>query len=342
MANQPTPTPEKKPVAPEPRLVVTAWPHVRTPESVPRIMFSVVAALLPATLVGLYYFGSNAAWTLLWSVGAALGAEWLIQRAKGEKDTLGDGSAAVTGLLLGLTMPPSSPWWLSAIGGAFAIGIGKQVYGGLGHNIFNPALISRVFLLIAFPVEMTTWPVVAPPFPGLDVVTGATPLGQLQIGRLTGKGLGEAVDLSLGAAFVGSIGGSLGETSALALLIGAAFLLSKRIITWHISITMLFSAALFALVFWLIDPHRYASPLFHLLTGGMLIGAFFMATDMVTSPTTPRGQIVFGAGCGLLTMVIRTWGGYPEGVSFAIVIMNAFSPMIERYTRPRRYGEVRT
>ncbi|MBI1865296.1 MAG: RnfABCDGE type electron transport complex subunit D, partial [Nitrospirae bacterium] len=241
-----------------------------------------------------------------------------------------------------LTMPPSSPWWLSAIGGAFAIGIGKQVYGGLGHNIFNPALISRVFLLIAFPVEMTTWPVVAPPFPGLDVVTGATPLGQLQIGRLTGKGLGEAVDLSLGAAFVGSIGGSLGETSALALLIGAAFLLSKRIITWHISITMLFSAALFALVFWLIDPHRYASPLFHLLTGGMLIGAFFMATDMVTSPTTPRGQIVFGAGCGLLTMVIRTWGGYPEGVSFAIVIMNAFSPMIERYTRPRRYGEVRT
>lgn len=342
MAETTPPSTEKKTDAPGPRLVVTAWPHIRTPESTPRIMFSVVAALIPATLVGLYFFGSNAAWTLLWSVGSALGTEWLIRRTRGEKDTLGDGSAAVTGLLLGLTMPPSSPWWLSAIGGAFAIGIGKQVYGGLGHNIFNPALISRVFLLIAFPVEMTTWPIVAPPFPGLDVVTGATPLGQLQVGRLTGKGLGEAADLSLGAAFVGSIGGSLGETSAIALLIGAGYLFAKRILTWQIPVTMLLSAVLFALVFWLIDPHRYASPLFHLLTGGLLIGAFFMATDMVTSPTTPRGQIVFGVGCGLLTMVIRTWGGYPEGVSFAIVIMNAFSPMIERYTRPRRYGEART
>jgi electron transport complex protein RnfD len=263
-------------------------------------MFSVVAAH-PRDARRPYFFGSNAAWTLLWASGRPDG--WLI-RGRRRKAALGDGSAAVTGLLLGLTMPPSSPWWLSAIGGAFAIGIGKQVYGGLGYNIFNPALISRVFLLIAFPVEMTTWPIVAPPFPGLDVVTSATPLGQLQVGRLTGKGLGEAADVSLGAAFVGSIGGSLGETSALALLIGAGYLFAKRILTWHIPITMLVSAALFALVFWLVDPHRYAGPLFHLLTGGLLIGAFFMATDMVTCPTTPRGQIILGR-MRPLTMVIR-------------------------------------
>jgi electron transport complex protein RnfD len=339
------PTPTDKKEASEKPFVVSAWPHIKSPVTVPKIMFSVVLALLPATLVSLYLFGWDAFQVIFWCVASALATEAVCQKWMGRPITINDGSASVTGLLLALTMPPASPWWLSVVGGATAIGLGKQVYGGLGYNIFNPALISRVVLLIAFPVQMTTWPVPRPPFPfpaGTDAVTGATPLGHLQVGRLTAKGIGEAANVSLWDAFIGTIGGSLGETSAVALILGGAYLWYKGYITWHIPISMVGTVMLFSLPFWLWDPTRYASPMFHLVTGGLLLGAIYMATDMVTCPTTPRGQLLFGAGCGLIAILIRMWGGYPEGVSFAVVIMNGLNPTIERYIQPRLYGAKKT
>ncbi|MBI5378700.1 MAG: RnfABCDGE type electron transport complex subunit D [Nitrospirae bacterium] len=330
--------PEKAKAPPEPKLFVSAWPHVRSEESVPRIMWTVVATLLPATLVSVYFFGWDALYVLLLTTGAALGTEAAIQRLLKQPLTIEDGSATVTGLLLALTLPPGSPWWLGIVGGVIAIALGKQVFGGLGYNPFNPALVGRVFLLIAFPLEMTTWQLPHPPMLGVEAVSGATPLGMLQVGRLTGKGIGEAAEVNLWDAFIGHIGGSLGETSALALLLGGAYLLYRHYITWHIPVSMAATVALLSLPFWLWDPTRYASPQFHVFTGGLLIGALFMATDMVTCPTTPKGQLLFGFGCGLFTLLIRMWGGYPEGVSFAILLMNAATPIIDRYIQPARYG----
>jgi electron transport complex protein RnfD len=318
--------------------VVSPWPHVKSEENIPRIMFSVVLALVPASLVGIYLFGWDAVEVISLCIISSLATEAVCQRWMGRSITISDGSATVTGLLLALTLPPSSPWWMSILGGVIAIGIGKQIFGGLGYNIFNPALVARVVLLISFPVQMTTWHLPHPIGSEADVVTGATPLGLLLEGRYAGKGIGEAAGLSLWDGFIGYHAGSLGETSVIALLLGGIYLLYKGYITWHIPASMMGSAAAFAMLFQWIDPARYAGPMFHLLHGGMVIGAIYMATDMVTCPTTPRGQLLFGAGCGIIAMIIRTWGAYPEGVSFAIVMMNGVNPIIERYIQPKLYG----
>lgn len=328
----------KKEVAPAPQFYVSPWPHVKSQETIPRIMFSVAAALAPAALFGVYTFGWMAVRVIVLCIASSLATEAICQRWMGRKITVTDGSATVTGLLLAMTLPPSSPWWMSVLGGVIAIGLGKQVFGGLGYNIFNPALVARVVLLISFPLQMTTWNRPSPIFSGADAVTGATPLGLLLEGRFAGKGIGEAANVTLLDGLIGYHAGSLGETSALALLIGGIFLLRRGYITWHIPVAMMGSAAAFAALFNWIDPSRYAGPMFHLLHGGMVIGAIYMATDMVSCPTTPRGQIIFGIGCGVVAMIIRTWGGYPEGVSFAIVLMNGVNPIIERYIKPQTYG----
>jgi electron transport complex protein RnfD len=248
--------------------------------------------------------------------------------------TVLDGSAALTGLLLGMTLPSSSPWWMVVVGSLIAIVLGKQIYGGLGHNLFNPALVGRVVLLISWPVQMTAWVKPTPLFTGaLDAVTTASPLGILKV-----EGVAKLANLNLLDSLLGNVAGSIGEISVLALLVGAIFLLWKKYITWHIPLSFIGTVGILSGVFWLLDPSQYASPLFHLCNGGLMLGAFFMATDYVTAPVTDRGRVIFGIGCGLLTAVIRIFGVYPEGVAFAILLMNAFSPLIDRYTKPTPFG----
>ncbi len=322
-------------------LILSSSPHIRSDISIPQIMYSVLLALTPATLVGIYYFGYDALQVISICTVTAILSEALFQRIMGQKIIISDGSAAVTGLLLGLNLPPGSPWWLSTLGAIIAIGLGKQIYGGLGYNLFNPALVARVVLLISFPVQMTTWQRPHPLFTDTDVITGATPLGILQEQRLLQKGVGEAGKINLIDAFVGNVGGSIGEVSAVAILLGGVYLLYKGYITWHIPFSYLGTVALFSGIFWAMDPGRYINPLFHLVTGGLMLGAFFMATDMVTSPLTLKGMIVFGIGCGLITIIIRMWGGYPEGVSFAILLMNGAVGLIDRYTQPVKFGDRR-
>jgi len=322
----------------EKTLYLSSSPHIHSGAATDRIMLDVLIALAPAALLAVILFGWDALMLLAFSVGGCLACEAVCQRAMGRQLSLRDNSAAVTGVLLALNLPPSLPWWTVLLGSVVAILIGKQVYGGLGYNPFNPALVARVVLLISFPVHMTRWSAPAPLFFALDGVTEATPLGEMKTAvMLTGK-LPEAMQSGFGHYFLGGMSGCVGEVSALALLLGAGYLFWRRVISWHIPISFLASAAVFGGIFWLIDAERYPSPLFHLVTGGMLLGAFFMATDMVTSPVTPRGMVVFGVGCGLLTILIRLFGGYPEGVSFAILLMNAAPPLIERLTRPRVFG----
>ena len=239
----------------------------------------------------------------------------------------------VTGLLLAFNVPATADMiWLVAIGALVAIGIGKMAFGGLGKNPFNPALVGRVFMLISFPVQMTTWPTVGKWFPmTTDTVTGATPLGIIKEGGL--ESLPQAWDL-----FIGHVGGSFGEVSALAILIGAIYLLCRKIITWHIPVAFIGTAALFSCILWLVNPDRFIDPLTTILTGGIMLGACFMATDMVTSPMAKSGQLIFGVGCGLLTIIIRNWGSYPEGVSFAILLMNSVTPLINRWCKPKRFA----
>lgn len=321
------------------QLYLSSSPHAHDGETTDRVMRAVIYSLLPACVVAVYLFGWPALLVLVLCTAGCLAAEALCQKGMGKPVTLADGSAAVTGILLALNLPPSTPWWMALLGAVVAIAIGKQVYGGLGHNLFNPALVARVVLLISFPVQMTTWTAPAPLGSGLDAVTTATPLGDMKTAvMLTGK-LPEGMQ-SLGAYFVGDMAGSLGEVSALALLLGAVYLFWKRILTWHIPFTFIGSVVVLSGLFWLIDPARYPNPIFHLCTGGLILGAFYMATDMVTSPVTPRGMLVFGVGCGLITVLIRLFGGYPEGVSFAILLMNAATPLIDRFTRPRKFGLV--
>lgn len=345
MAQEPTSTARTSQTAAKqekeetPRFIVSSSPHALSLVSIPKIMYSVILSLLPAALVGIYFFGWLAFWTLFWCIASSILTEYAWQRLNRQPVTIADGSAGVTGLLLGLTMPPGSPWWLCVLGGWIAIVLGKQIFGGLGYNPFNPALVARVFLLIAFPVEMTTWPKPNPLFLGFDAETGATPLGEFQVARLQGQDITPAVQVNFWDLFVGNVGGSLGETSALALLLGGAYLLYKQYITWHIPVSMVGTVLVLAEIFHWIDPSRYPGALFHLLTGGLLLGAIYMATDMVTCPVTARGQLLFGFGCGFLTFIIRSWGGYPEGVSFAIVLMNITTPLIDRYIRPKPYGK---
>ena len=324
----------------ENQLYLSSSPHIHGGETTDKVMRLVIYALLPASLLAIYFFGLPALVVLVLCILGCLAAEALACKLRKQPLTLSDGSAALTGILLALNLPPSSPWWLVLFGSAAAIFIGKQVYGGLGSNPFNPALVARVVLLISFPVQMTSWTAPAPLGSGVDAITSATPLGEIKTAvMLTGK-LPELAHTGFGNYFIGNMAGCLGEVSAAALLLGGLFLLVKKVITWHIPVSYIGTVLVLGSIFWLVDPTRYPNPLFHLLTGGLLLGAFFMATDMVTSPVTGRGMLIFGFGCGLLTILIRLFGGYPEGVSFAILLMNACTPLIDRYTRPKIYGQV--
>lgn len=301
-------------------------------------MRAVVYSLLPACGVAIYFFGPSALSVLLIATLGCVAVEAVCQRLMGQPVTITDGSAVVTGVLLALNLPPTSPWWLTLLGAVIAIVVGKQVYGGLGSNPFNPALVARVVLLISFPVQMTTWSAPAPIGSGLDLVTTATPLGEWKNAVLLTGQMPKAMQGDLTSYFLGNMPGCIGEVSGLALMIGAAYLFYRRILTWHIPATYIGSVVVLSGLFWLIDPTKYPHPVFHLLTGGLILGAFYMATDMVSTPVTIRGMMVFGIGCGVLTVLIRLFGGYPEGVSFAILLMNAATPLIDRYTRPKTFG----
>ena len=321
---------------------ISGSPHVKSDESTKKIMYGVVIAMAPAILVSIYFFGLQAVRVLFLAVIACIFFEWIIQKylIKGPI-TIFDGSALVTGILLAFNVPSNLPAWMIVIGALVAIGMAKMSFGGLGKNIFNPALVARVFLLISFPVQMTSWPKPSPITDGLtDVITGPTPLGIVKEGLAADKTMSElnAEIPSYMQDFMGNMGGSMGEVSALALILGGIYMLWKKIITWHIPISMLATVVIFSGIFWGIDPEHYADPVFHLLTGGMLLGAIFMATDMVSSPMTNSGQLVFGFGVGLLTILIRMWGAYPEGVSFAILLMNAVVPLINKGFKPKRFG----
>jgi len=327
-------------------LTVSLSPHIHGEQSVKKIMYGVVIAMMPALLVSIYFFGLDAIRVTLISVAACVLIEYLLQKyVLKTRTTIADGSAIITGILLAFNVPADLPWWIIVIGAIVSIGIAKISFGGLGKNPFNPALVGRVFLLIAFPVQMTSWPkpqaIFSPEI--ADAITGATPLGILKEGIKNGMTVQQVFDMPEMPKYIdlmiGNQGGSLGEMSAIALLIGALFMFWRKIITWHVPVSYLGTSLLFAFIFWLIDPSMYVNPLFHLITGGMMLGVFYMATDMVTSPMSHKGMLIFGAGCGLLTMLIRMFGAYPEGVSFAILIMNAFVPLINGGLKPKRFGE---
>ncbi len=337
-------------------------PHAHAPVTVGRVMATVMLALAPATLFGFWLHGWPA--ILLWLVAlvTALATEALTIRLQDRpvKPALMDGSGLLTAWLLALSLPPWAPWWIAAVGSAFAVVVAKQVFGGLGQNVFNPAMAARVMLLISFPVEMTAWvrpvPITSGAAPdlaqslditfagqGLDAMASASLLGHVKTELGRGLELGPVLanayqpDLML----MGNRVGSLGETGAILILLGGLFLILRRIITWHGPAAMLLGVALPALVAWLIAPQAYPDPLYHLLAGGVMLGAFFIITDPVTSPNSPWGMFAFGLGVGLLTWIIRAWGGYPEGVAFAVLLMNAATPVIDRYLKPRIYGRDR-
>ncbi|MCM1318802.1 MAG: RnfABCDGE type electron transport complex subunit D [Muribaculaceae bacterium] len=311
------------------QLIISGSPHVHTSDTVNRRMWNVVIALLPAIAVGIWVFGLSSLTCLLISVGACLLTEWVIATLIMKRPfTLLNGSALITGILLAMNVPASLPWWMVIIGAIVAIGIGKMSFGGLGTNIWNPALVGRVFLLLSFPAAMTTWSTtVGNGVAGADASSGATILGTL---KMSGHHI-DSSTIDWLAVSVGDMNGSWGEVGSIAILIGLAYLLITRTITWHIPVSMLLSAAILA---WVCG----ANPIVELLTGGMLLGAVFMATDYVTSPMTHKGQIIYGVLIGVITIVIRLWGAYPEGVSFAILLGNSCTPLLNKYCRPRRFG----
>lgn len=320
------------------KLYFSSAPHLRDKDNISRIMWSVIVALVPASLFGVYFFGLYALQVILIAVASSLFFEWAGMKFFKNHGSLGDGSAVVTGLLLALNLPSSSPWWMVVVGSFVAMIIAKQCYGGLGYNPFNPALVARVALLIAWPSRMTTFWAPGNILDKVDAVSMPTPMGVWKV-EMISKGTVEAANqISLWDMFVGNIGGSIGEVSALALIIGGLFMFFKKIITWHIPVAYIATVAAITTAFWISDPNKYINPLFHIFGGGLMLGAIFMATDMVTSPVTKKGMIAFGIGCGILTVVIRMFGGYPEGVSFSILIMNAFAPLIEKFTEPKPFG----
>ena len=336
------------------KLIISQSPHQLGKGSVKKLMRGVIIALIPTLGFSLYFFGLGALIVTLTSVVACVVFEWLITKFIMKKQpSLLDGSAVITGLLLAFNVPSNLPIWIILIGALVAIGIGKMTFGGLGNNPFNPALVGRVFLLISFPVQMTSWPLAGAKtrftfwYSGmtqetLDGLTGATPLAQVKETLANGDAISSITNLpSHLEMFYGQMGGSLGEIAAIALIIGGIYMIATKVITWHIPVSTIATVGIFTGILWLIDPQHNADPLFHILTGGLLLGAIFMATDYVTSPMTPWGMVIFGVGIGLLTVIIRVFGAYPEGVSFAILIMNAVVPLINKYVKPKLFGAVK-
>ena len=316
----------------ENKLYVSPSPHIHGGDSISKNMYGVLIALVPAFLVSLYCFGLGALIVTAAAVVFCVLFEYLIQKFLMKKEpTICDGSAILTGVLLAFNVPSNLPIWIIAIGSLAAIGIGKMSFGGLGNNIFNPALTGRIFLLISFPAQMTTWPEVGQLTAYADATTGATVLSLLNEGAL--DKMPTLCDM-----FLGKMGGSLGEVSALALLLGMVYMLWKKIITWHIPVSIFATVFVFTGIMHLVNPAQYASPLVHLLSGGLMLGTIFMATDYVTSPMSKSGMIVYGIGIGILTTVIRLFGSYPEGMSFAIFIMNGVTPLINSYMKPKHFG----
>lgn len=330
------------------QLVISGSPHVNGSESVRKIMYTVVIAMIPALLVSIYFLGFQVLRVLAVSIIACVLFEWLIQKfiIKGPL-TINDGSAVVTGMLLAFNISSTVPTWMVIAGAFVTIGIAKMSFGGLGKNPFNPALVGRVFMLISFPVEMTLWPKPVPIFESglIDAVTGPTSLAIVKDGLNAGQTIDEIVASgnipSVVEALLGNTSGALGEISAIALLLGGVFMVIRKVIDWQIPATILATVYVFAGIFHWIDPTHYITPEFHLISGGLILGAVFMATDMVTSPMSMSGKIVFAVGIGLITIIIRMWGAYPEGISFAILIMNAFVPLINKAFKPKRFGVVK-
>lgn len=307
-------------------ILVSSSPHIRAQETVDWLMWQVMIALLPAAVTSVYFFGFRSLFLMVVSVASAVLTEAVAEKALGKELTIRDGSAAVTGLLLAFNVPANVPWWLVVLGAAFAIAVVKQTFGGLGYNFVNPALSARAFLLAAWPQYL------AGNFPlPLDAVTGATPLAILK-GTAAGN-LPSYLDL-----FLGNVGGVLGETSALALMAGGLYLIWQKVIDWRTPAGFIGTVAVLTWIFGGQGGLFTGNPLYHILAGGLMLGAFFMATDYVTSPVTPKGRLVFGIGCGIITVLIRLWGGYPEGVSYSILLMNLIVPFIERWTAPKVYG----
>ena len=326
------------------KLLVSPAPHIHSKENTTVLMRDVMIALVPTLLVSIYFFGFSAIKLVLVGVITCVAVEYVIQKYLLRSEvTIKDYSAALTGLLLALNLPPNSPWWIILIGSIVAIGVAKMSFGGLGQNIFNPALLGRVFLLISFPVIMTDWTTPHSWFrSGIDATSGATPLAITKEGLANGLTLDQIFaqnDFTYLEMLFTRIGGSVGEISALALLLGLCYLLIRRVIKPHIPLSILATVFVMTGIFWLIDPTHYTDPLFNILTGGILLGAIFMATDYVTSPMSTKGMVIFGVGIGVLTVLIRYFGAYPEGISFAILIMNATVPLINKYIKPARFAK---
>ncbi|MFQ5441535.1 MAG: RnfABCDGE type electron transport complex subunit D [Thermodesulfobacteriota bacterium] len=332
-AGKPPEKPDEKKSADLPaekKLVVSSSPHFLTDENIPKIMHNVILALIPAMGFAVYFFGLRALLLIVVCLFFSLLSEFAMQRIRMKPVKIYDGSAAITGILLALTLPPDFPVYGAALGSIFAIVVGKMLFGGLGYNIFNPALIGRAFLQATYPVLITTWAEPRTIAKAVDAVSAATPLALMKFeGHAT-----PVMDL-----FFGNVAGSLGETSVIAILIGGLFLRYKGYINWKLPLGYLGSMAFFGLIFWLYDPSHYGSPLFHIFAGGAMLGAWFMVTDMVTSPVTPLGQWIFALSAGMLAVIIRNFGGLPEGVMYSILFMNAFVPLINRHTRPKIFGE---
>ena len=310
------------------RFLVSSSPHIRSGESTRKIMMDVAIALLPALFAGIWFFGLRALWITVIAVGFAVASEIVMQKIMKRPVTVSDFSAVVTGILIAFNVPATLPLWMVAIGSIFAIVIAKQCFGGVGHNFINPALAARAVLLASWPVDMTNWVK-----PGIDAIATATPLALIKGTEAVNQALPNLTDL-----FIGNVGGCIGETSALALLLGGLYLLYRRVINYRIPVVYISTVGILAYVF---SGFNLSYVPFHILAGGLLLGAIFMATDYSTSPMTAKGQIIFAIGCGLLTAVIRFYGGYPEGVSYSILLMNIATPLIDRFTLPRKFGGVK-
>ncbi|MEE8574677.1 MAG: RnfABCDGE type electron transport complex subunit D [Thermodesulfobacteriota bacterium] len=325
----------KKPAPTDPTiegLVVSSSPHLQSTENIPKIMHTVVMALVPAMVASIFFFGYRAALLLLTCVVSCLITELIFQKVRKQPITVYDGSAIITGVLLALTLPSSFPLYAAILGSAFAIGIGKQIFGGLGFNIFNPALLGRAFLQATYPVMITTWVEPSTVEKAVDAVSTATPLALMKF---------ESIFTSSGTMFFGGVAGSMGETSAVAIIIGGLYLRYKGYINWKLPLGFLGSIAFFGAIFWLYDSARFPSPFFHITAGGAMLAAWFMVTDMVTCPLTAKGQWIFVIVAGFIVIIIRLFGGLPEGVMYAVLLMNSIVPLLNRWTRPRIFGEPR-